>query len=186
LLRVLDHRRGGHASSPGVVFGRLLKRAGLRRLTLHDSRHTTLTLMEHAGVPISTSASGQATVTPRSLRRPTSTPATTTCSEAAPRSPKFTRSFRSCETPSCRRWPLGLMTFGMRGCRCGSTPEFRRRLLHAARVTLLRCCCGSTPRASTERMGSLTPGSAMRSADTSARPLRGASPDGVLHPAYIP
>jgi integrase len=27
--------------------------AGLRRITLHDSRHTTLTLMEHAGVPIS-------------------------------------------------------------------------------------------------------------------------------------
>jgi integrase len=27
-------------------FGRLLKRIGLRRITLHDSRHTTLTLME--------------------------------------------------------------------------------------------------------------------------------------------
>jgi len=27
--------------------------AGLRRITLHESRHTTLTLMEHAGVPIS-------------------------------------------------------------------------------------------------------------------------------------
>jgi integrase len=34
-------------------FGRLLKQAALRRITLHDSRHTTLTLMEHAGVPIS-------------------------------------------------------------------------------------------------------------------------------------
>lgn len=34
-------------------FGRILKPAGLRRITLHDSRHTTLTLMEHAGVPIS-------------------------------------------------------------------------------------------------------------------------------------
>lgn len=34
-------------------FARLLRRAGLRRITLHDSRHTTLTLMEHAGVPIS-------------------------------------------------------------------------------------------------------------------------------------
>jgi len=34
-------------------FGRLLRRAGLRRITLHDSRHTTLTLMEPAGVPIS-------------------------------------------------------------------------------------------------------------------------------------
>ncbi|MCU1670610.1 MAG: Site-specific recombinase XerD [Blastococcus sp.] len=34
-------------------FGRILRPAGLRRITLHDSRHTTLTLMEHAGVPIS-------------------------------------------------------------------------------------------------------------------------------------
>lgn len=34
-------------------FGRLLQRAALPRITLHDSRHTTLTLMEHAGVPIS-------------------------------------------------------------------------------------------------------------------------------------
>ena len=31
-------------------FGRLLRRAGLRRITLHDSRHTTLTLMEGRGV----------------------------------------------------------------------------------------------------------------------------------------
>ena len=34
-------------------FGRLLRRAGLRRITLHDSRHTTLTQMEYAGVPTS-------------------------------------------------------------------------------------------------------------------------------------
>ncbi len=34
-------------------FGRVLKAAGLRRITLHDSRHTTLSLMEKAGVPIS-------------------------------------------------------------------------------------------------------------------------------------
>jgi len=27
--------------------------SGSPRITLHDSRHTTLTLMEHAGVPIS-------------------------------------------------------------------------------------------------------------------------------------
>lgn len=33
--------------------GRLLRRAGLRRITVHDSRPTTLTLMEHTGVPIS-------------------------------------------------------------------------------------------------------------------------------------
>ena len=34
-------------------FGRLLRGTALPRSTLHDSRHTTLTLMEHAGVPIS-------------------------------------------------------------------------------------------------------------------------------------
>jgi integrase len=34
-------------------FERLLKQAGLRRIRLHDSRHTALSLMEHAGVPIS-------------------------------------------------------------------------------------------------------------------------------------
>ncbi len=32
---------------------RLLRRAGLRRITPHDSCHAPLTLMEHAGVPIS-------------------------------------------------------------------------------------------------------------------------------------
>ena len=31
-------------------FRRLLRRAGLRKITLHDSRHTTLTLI--AGVPV--------------------------------------------------------------------------------------------------------------------------------------
>jgi integrase len=34
-------------------FGRMLKRARLRKIRLHDSRHTTLSLMEKAGVPIS-------------------------------------------------------------------------------------------------------------------------------------
>ncbi len=34
-------------------FARLLKQAGLRKIRLHDSRHTTLSLMEKAGVPIS-------------------------------------------------------------------------------------------------------------------------------------
>jgi integrase len=31
----------------------MLKRADLRKIRLHDSRHTTLSLMEKAGVPIS-------------------------------------------------------------------------------------------------------------------------------------
>jgi len=34
-------------------FGRILRSVKLRRITLHDSRHTTLSLMEKAGVPIS-------------------------------------------------------------------------------------------------------------------------------------
>ena len=34
-------------------FTRMLKRAGLPKIRLHDSRHTTLSLMEKAGVPIS-------------------------------------------------------------------------------------------------------------------------------------
>lgn len=34
-------------------FGRILKQAGLPKIRLHDSRHTTLSLMEKAGVPIS-------------------------------------------------------------------------------------------------------------------------------------
>jgi integrase len=70
-------------------FGRLLRRAGLRRITLHDSRHTTLTLMEHAGVPSRSSASGPGTTTPRSRRRSTSTPAPD--SETVPRSHPRTR-----------------------------------------------------------------------------------------------
>jgi integrase len=64
-LAVLDWYSGGeyvvtdevgtpvHPEWYSDEFGRLLKRAGLRRITLHDSRHTTLTLMEHACVPIS-------------------------------------------------------------------------------------------------------------------------------------
>lgn len=34
-------------------FGRILKQASLPKIRLHDSRHTTLSLMEKAGVPIS-------------------------------------------------------------------------------------------------------------------------------------
>lgn len=34
-------------------FGRVLRAAGLRRIALHDSRHTALSLMEKEGVPIS-------------------------------------------------------------------------------------------------------------------------------------
>jgi len=44
-------------------FGRLLKRAALRRITLHESRHTTLTLMEHAAFRSPSSASGPGTAT---------------------------------------------------------------------------------------------------------------------------
>jgi integrase len=34
-------------------FHRVSDRAGVRRIRLHESRHTALTLMEHAGVPVS-------------------------------------------------------------------------------------------------------------------------------------
>jgi integrase len=42
-----------HPESYSDEFTRMLKRAGLPRIRLHDSRHTTLSLMEKAGVPIS-------------------------------------------------------------------------------------------------------------------------------------
>lgn len=42
-----------HPESYSDAFTRLLKRAGLPKIRLHDSRHTTLSLMEKAGVPIS-------------------------------------------------------------------------------------------------------------------------------------
>ncbi len=42
-----------HPESYSDEFARMLKRAGLRKIRLHDSRHTTLSLMEKAGVPIS-------------------------------------------------------------------------------------------------------------------------------------
>jgi len=45
---------------------RLLRRAGLRKIRLHDSRHTTLSLMEKAGVPISIVSKWAGTTTPRS------------------------------------------------------------------------------------------------------------------------
>jgi integrase len=54
-------------------FGRLLKRAALRRITLHDSRHTTLTLMEHAGVPISIVSKWAGITTPHLHSAPTFT-----------------------------------------------------------------------------------------------------------------
>ena len=42
-----------HPEAYSDEFTRLLKRAGLPKIRLHDSRHTTLSLMEKAGVPIS-------------------------------------------------------------------------------------------------------------------------------------
>jgi integrase len=73
-------------------FGRLLKRAGLRRITLHDSQHTTLTLLEHAGVPISIVSKWRATMTARSSSARTCTRVILPYSKAAIRSPAFTRS----------------------------------------------------------------------------------------------
>jgi integrase len=42
-----------HPESYSDEFTRMLKRAGLPKIRLHDSRHTTLSLLEKAGVPIS-------------------------------------------------------------------------------------------------------------------------------------
>ena len=42
-----------HPESYSDEFTRMLKRAGLPKIRLHDSRHTALSLMEKAGVPIS-------------------------------------------------------------------------------------------------------------------------------------
>jgi hypothetical protein len=42
-----------HPESYSDEFTRMLKRGGLPKIRLHDSRHTTLSLMEKAGVPIS-------------------------------------------------------------------------------------------------------------------------------------
>jgi integrase len=42
-----------HPESYSDEFTRMLGRAGLPKARLHDSRHTTLSLMEKAGVPIS-------------------------------------------------------------------------------------------------------------------------------------
>jgi integrase len=42
-----------HPESYSDEFTRVLKLAGLPKIRLHDSRHTTLSLLEKAGVPIS-------------------------------------------------------------------------------------------------------------------------------------
>ena len=93
-------------------FRRLLRRAGLRRITLHDSRHTTLTLMVSTRACRSrSSVSGRVTMTRRSRRRPTSTRARRTCNGGRPRSPGFTRSLRAvrnCETPGPKARVQGL------------------------------------------------------------------------------
>ena len=78
-------------------FGRLLRRAGLRRITLHDSRHTTLTLMEHAGVPISIISKWAGHYDSAFTQKTYVHAPTRTCNEARPRSPRFTRSRSDCE-----------------------------------------------------------------------------------------
>jgi integrase len=58
------YERGGYVSADELgrpvhpewytdEFHRVSDRAGVRRIRLHESRHTALTLMEHAGVPVS-------------------------------------------------------------------------------------------------------------------------------------
>jgi integrase len=86
-------------------FVRLLKRPGLRRITLHDSRHTTLTLIEHAGVLISIISKWAGHYDAAFTQKHMSMPAMRTCSGAKRRSPESIRSFsaaRKCETAGCQ------------------------------------------------------------------------------------
>lgn len=78
-------------------FGRILRAARLRRITLHDSRHTTLSLMEKASVPISVISKWAGHHDSAFTQKRTSTRAMRT-SPRAPRSwPRFTRSLSPCE-----------------------------------------------------------------------------------------
>jgi hypothetical protein len=82
-------------------FRRLLRRAGLRRITLHDSLPVSMQACRSRS-----SASGRVTMTRRSRRRSTSTRARKTCNGASPRSPGSTRSrraVRKCERPGSTR-----------------------------------------------------------------------------------
>ena len=68
-----------HPESFSDEFTRMLKRVGLSRIRLHDSRHTTLSLMEKAGVPISIIskwAVSRLGAPDFSMREPVSPPAT--------------------------------------------------------------------------------------------------------------
>jgi integrase len=76
-------------------FGRLRRRAGLRRITLHDSRHTTLTLMEHAGVPISIISKWAGHYDSAFTQKTYVHASGETCNAARPHSPRFTRSLRT-------------------------------------------------------------------------------------------
>lgn len=69
----------------------------MRRITLHDSRHTTLTLMEHTGVLTSIISKWARNYDSAFTQKTTSTRTTRTCNEARPRLPGFTRSLRNYE-----------------------------------------------------------------------------------------
>jgi integrase len=55
-----------HPEAYSDEFTRLLKRAGLPKIRLHDSQHTALSLMEKSGVPISIVSKWAGPMTPRS------------------------------------------------------------------------------------------------------------------------
>jgi hypothetical protein len=80
-------------------FSRLLLQAGLSKIRLHDSRHTTLSLMEKAGVPISV-ISRWAGHYDAAFTMMTYVHASGEDLREGTRSwPSFTRSLRSCERP---------------------------------------------------------------------------------------
>ena len=93
-------------------FHRVSDRAKVRRIRLHESRHTTCSLMEKAGVPASIIAAGPGTTRPRSPWRPTSTRTQRTSPPGATRWPRSTarrmHDERPCAIPcNSRTWRPG-------------------------------------------------------------------------------
>jgi hypothetical protein len=83
-----------HPETYSDEFTRMLILAGLPKIRLHDSRHTSPSLMEKAGVPISIICKWAGHYDSSFTMRTLSTRTTRTCSKAVRRSPRFTASTR--------------------------------------------------------------------------------------------
>ena len=133
-------------------FGRLLRRAGLRRITpARFASHDPDAHGARGACRSRSSASGRATMTRRSRRRPTSTRARKTCNAARPHSPGFTRSLRAvrnCETTGPKTRIQGLddlrkqgLDLPIRGALGGTrTPNLLIRRLCRGRLLPAHSC----------------------------------------------